>query len=209
MLIKEIVGTSFNCHSKDSRSAKAVFWSVCVYVGTHFAQSWHSDCTKFACWLHKVCTNFAIHQQLVSIKIKFKLSSSQEPSQCLLLTIINYITISKVWCPFNIQRFFQYLTLELARETNISCLVTIWTVWKLQDASQNFLQSDKEDIKLPRRRWMKFVEIRAEYWKLWIHQLTKVWSVKLNFIFAFAWEIIAVDDVGTRNNKIVISNLIK
>ena len=28
-------------------------------------------------------TNFAIHQQLVSIKIKFKLSSSQEPSQCL------------------------------------------------------------------------------------------------------------------------------
>ena len=63
---------------------KAVFLSVCVYVGTHFAQSWHSDWTKFACWLHKVCTNFAIHQQLVSIKIKFKLSSSQEPSQCLL-----------------------------------------------------------------------------------------------------------------------------
>ena len=28
---------------------KAVFLSVCVYVGTHFAQSWHSDCTKFAC----------------------------------------------------------------------------------------------------------------------------------------------------------------
>ena len=63
---------------------KAVFLSVCVYVGTHFAQSWHTDCTKFACWLHKVCTNFAIHQQLVSIKIKFKLSSSQEPSKCLL-----------------------------------------------------------------------------------------------------------------------------
>ena len=36
---------------------KAVFLSVCVYVGTHFAQSWHSDCTKFASWLHKVCTN--------------------------------------------------------------------------------------------------------------------------------------------------------
>ena len=53
------------------------------YVGTHFAQSWYTDCTKFACWLHKVWTNFAIHQQLVSIKIKFKLSSSQEPSQCL------------------------------------------------------------------------------------------------------------------------------
>ena len=67
---------------------KAVFWSVCVYVGTHFAQSWHSDCTKFACWLHKVCTNFAIHQQLVSIKIKFKLSSSQEPSQCLLKIMV-------------------------------------------------------------------------------------------------------------------------
>ena len=40
-------------------------------------------CSKFARWLHKVCTNFAIHQQLDSIKIKFKLSSSQEPSQCL------------------------------------------------------------------------------------------------------------------------------
>ena len=61
---------------------KAVFLSVCVYVGTHFAQSWHSDCTKFVCLLHKVCTKFAIQQQLVSIKIKFKLSSSQEPSQC-------------------------------------------------------------------------------------------------------------------------------
>ena len=64
---------------------KAVFLSLCVYVGTHFAQSWHSDCTKFACWLLKVCTNFAIQQQRVSIKIKFKLSSSQEPSQCLFL----------------------------------------------------------------------------------------------------------------------------
>ena len=64
---------------------KAVFLSVFVYVGTQFAQNWHTDCTKFACWLHKVCTNFAIHQQLVSIKIKFKLSSSQEPSQCLFL----------------------------------------------------------------------------------------------------------------------------
>ena len=63
---------------------KAVFLSVFVYVGTYFAQSWHSDCTKFACLLHKVCTNFAVHQQLVSIKIKFKLSSSQEPSKCLL-----------------------------------------------------------------------------------------------------------------------------
>ena len=28
---------------------KAVFLSVCVYVGIHFAQSWHTDCTKFAC----------------------------------------------------------------------------------------------------------------------------------------------------------------
>ena len=53
---------------------KAVFLSVFVYVVTHFAkvgtvivQSLHAD-----------------HQQLVSIKIKFKLSSSQETSQCLL-----------------------------------------------------------------------------------------------------------------------------
>ena len=28
---------------------KAVFLSVRVYVGTHFAQSWQNDCTKFAC----------------------------------------------------------------------------------------------------------------------------------------------------------------
>ena len=59
---------------------KAVFLSVCVYilhkVGTVIVQSLHADYTK-------VCTNFAIHQQLVSIKIKFKLSSSQEPTQCL------------------------------------------------------------------------------------------------------------------------------
>ena len=37
------------------------------------AQSIHTDSTKFA-----------IYQQLVSIKIQFNLSSSQEPSKCLL-----------------------------------------------------------------------------------------------------------------------------
>ena len=78
---------------------KAVFLSVCVYVGTHFAQSWHTDCTKFACWLHKVCTNFAIHQQLVSIKIKFKLSSSQEPSQCLFFKKDFYILRAQTLIP--------------------------------------------------------------------------------------------------------------
>ena len=78
----------------------------CDFVGTHFAQSWHSDWTKFACLLHKVCTNFAIHQQLVSIKIKFKLSSSQESSQCLLIfqsyldkgfCIIYFVKPKKQW----------------------------------------------------------------------------------------------------------------
>ena len=67
------------------RSAKgSVFVCVCTCVGTHFAQSWQSDCTKLACWLHKVYTNFAIHEQLVKIRIIFKLSSSQDPSKCLL-----------------------------------------------------------------------------------------------------------------------------
>ena len=35
-------------------------------------------------WFYKVCTQCAIYQQLVSIKSKFNLSSSQEPSKCLL-----------------------------------------------------------------------------------------------------------------------------
>ena len=53
---------------------KAIFLDK---VGTLIVQSLHA-------WQH---------QQLVSIKIKFKLSSSQEPSQCLFLN--NYIYIYK------------------------------------------------------------------------------------------------------------------
>ena len=36
-------------------------WFCGTCTETDFAQSWYTDCTKFACWLHKVCTNFAIH----------------------------------------------------------------------------------------------------------------------------------------------------
>ena len=62
-------------YESNSRSAKGSVLSVYVYVGTHFVQSWHSDCTK----------QLAIYQQLVSIKIKFNQSSSQESFKCFLI----------------------------------------------------------------------------------------------------------------------------
>ena len=52
-----------------------------------------TDCTKFEHWLKRVCTKFAIYLQFVSIKIKFKLSSSQEPSKCLFDLITLYLSV--------------------------------------------------------------------------------------------------------------------
>ena len=56
---------------------KEVSLSVCLM----FAHNLHKVCTQIV----KVCTNFAIHEQLVSINLKFKLSSSQEPLKCLFI----------------------------------------------------------------------------------------------------------------------------
>ena len=70
---------------------KAVFLHK---VGTLIVQSLHADCTKLAHILQFI-------QQLVSIQIKFKLSSSQEPAKCLFFLIeqllqihIAYVTLS-------------------------------------------------------------------------------------------------------------------
>ena len=59
----------------------------CVYVGIYIL---HKVGTLIVQSFHADCIRFAIHQKLVSIKIKFKLSSSQEPSQCLLNFILGF-----------------------------------------------------------------------------------------------------------------------